>query len=749
MPNNLTNLRAVFSHFQCKLPPSETTLYQITDSILLDLDSLEKNNVKKDAINSPFLCSDNFKKCRQTIQSFFDELDKKCSEIQDIFYEEIIKTNEASIGQWYRFKSKITQLIDNQQLDGLIQNKLFTLLENLQEFKKKLLQSSTYPISYFENKEEIDCIVIKNNDDFNKELHRFFEDISTLEQADRFYQLLREDSSFNYGQEPLNRFIQSLHNQVLDASPLSDSLKSLKVALDNYQRQRIINALNPLIDSNYPSSLAYSTFNNAFDEFFETNFEIHDNTSKEKIQSCLKLMINNSFTDELEKLKEIYQYFIENSVHDRLKKKLQSTLKAIDKIENEYLIQQLLPPAPCQSKETDNDLEHQEKLRHLLNASMAEIEESKKGEDLLNLHQRYGVYHYVYDTNYAHGYQNKFLYGLYQKSKHGLLIPVLSVGLYLSLALMGIGGGWMVLATGLLMGSFAYVSAIFYGVLNDLLATKSNLPYFLLGHNPGQKSIVKTNDKIVNSTVWGHVATFALGLVAAFIFTVTGIFTAAFCNAATFILPLLIIAIPIITLLANAVAERDINFRLMTNKDNQESIYVDQYVSTHKRFMMPTSKSCASWHANSQRNGFGYMVMPLLAIGALVSFISLSASANALPVFLFSSLFSIAFPIISLVIPLCFLAILNIYSYCYEDKQEVNRYKLDFSPETKERAPLNASALQKGYQTFSIEKNQGPSESKDNNKKTKSLLLFSSIFSNKDNQTKNKKTISTTSLPTP
>lgn len=234
------------------------------------------------------------------------------------------------------------------------------------------------------------------------------------------------------------------------------------------------------------------------------------------------------------------------------------------------------------------------------------------------------------------------------------------------------------IATGLFVGASVYLSGILYGVINDLFATHANLPYFLLGHQPQQKSLLKTNDKFAQGIAWGVAATFGPVVIATILFTVVATITAFFVPVATFLLPLIMIAIPLIAVGTEFYARKKAREYIALATEFL-GMGANQYQQIGLDYMSPTKAERAAWYANSDRNLFGFTRVPLIGLGALVSLIVLSAVSPLLPAFIFVS------PIIAVAVPAAFAAIAcvtliaaGIYMYANRNKQIDDRYRLEF-----------------------------------------------------------------------
>lgn len=91
--------------------------------------------------------------------------------------------------------------------------------------------------------------------------------------------------------------------------------------------------------------------------------------------------------------------------------------------------------------------------------------------------------------------------------------------------------------------------------------------------------------------------------------------------------------------------------------------------------MSASTKDKATWLANSDRNLAGYIGAPFIALGALIALLSISKTA--VPVVLFSTLWSTTVPIMVATIVILILAIAVNYALANQDKQIDNKYKLN------------------------------------------------------------------------
>ncbi|CAM4488583.1 MAG: hypothetical protein LEGION0403_FIIPPAGN_00420 [Legionella sp.] len=234
-------------------------------------------------------------------------------------------------------------------------------------------------------------------------------------------------------------------------------------------------------------------------------------------------------------------------------------------------------------------------------------------------------------------------------------------------------------------------------MVNDLFATKANLPYFLLGHQIQQTSMLRTNNKIAQGIAWGVAATFGPATLASVLFTVVATVTTFFVPLATFALPVMIIAMPLIAVGAEIYAQK-----MTTAHQNQygerlspliNGLWLNDYQTDGINSMCQTPHELAAWLANGDRNRFGFLRLPFIGVGALVGFVGLSVLSTLFPPVLFAS------PIIAMVVPAAFagaatlsLVAGGIYTYANRNIMLDDRYRMEFDGELKPELYLDEDA---------------------------------------------------------
>lgn len=292
----------------------------------------------------------------------------------------------------------------------------------------------------------------------------------------------------------------------------------------------------------------------------------------------------------------------------------------------------------------------------------------------------------------------------------GLGLATLSVAFFATVALLGLSGGWVIAATALFGSAIAYMAGLLYGIINDIFATKANLPYFLLGHQREQGCMFLSNDRFVQAIGWGIIAAQPIAGIASIVFgiSISAVMAFAASPVLTFVLPILLVIVPLFAACANVYARYSANQYIKKgvslqgfsegNKKccrdglglaaNAEWIDLDKFdfdadvVRLLRWFndfqcdglalMSSSKKDKANWLANSDRNGLGYIGTPLLGITGLVLMLTLTTA----PMVFFSPLLATIIPLVAAVIAIACLATALTYVSINQEKQIDNRYKL-------------------------------------------------------------------------
>ena len=136
---------------------------------------------------------------------------------------------------------------------------------------------------------------------------------------------------------------------------------------------------------------------------------------------------------------------------------------------------------------------------------IAEIEERNIPgcAPLLHYYKQQGIYKMLY--------HDPVLVGNVDKRHMRFIIYILgivaaAIAFFVIVSFLGLTGGWVIAANALFAGAVAYLSGILYGICNDMFAARSNLPYFLLGHQYSQTTFFLSNDPNVQAIGWGVLA---------------------------------------------------------------------------------------------------------------------------------------------------------------------------------------------------------------------------------------------------
>ncbi|MFJ1268077.1 hypothetical protein ACD661_05880 [Legionella lytica] len=348
-------------------------------------------------------------------------------------------------------------------------------------------------------------------------------------------------------------------------------------------------------------------------------------------------------------------------------------------------------------------LEHRHFLsdaRENVNKLIALLEQREDGKSTLAHFKKHGVYRILYRNPTMRGQQapeDDDLNQLLRAGYAGIGISAVIIAFFVATTLVGGAPFWLTaISAGLFTGASTYLSGILYGVVNDLFATKANLPYFLLGHQPQQTSMLRTNNKIAQGIAWGVAATFGPVVLASVLFTLVATVTAFFVPLATFVLPAMMIAMPLIAVGAEIYARK-----MAIEHQNQRYIHnltsrlgINSYQKDGIDLMCQTPHELAAWLANGDRNLFGFQRVPLIGLGALAGFVGLSVFSTLVPPVLFAS------PIIAMAVPAAFAAVAaltlaagGVYTYANRNTMLDDRYRMEFEGDIKPELYIDEDAV--------------------------------------------------------
>ncbi|MDF1828141.1 MAG: hypothetical protein P1U39_07665 [Legionellaceae bacterium] len=369
----------------------------------------------------------------------------------------------------------------------------------------------------------------------------------------------------------------------------------------------------------------------------------------------------------------------------------------------------------------------EDQISRLTKSLVETIEDENLCPALVEAYRNRHIYQMLYYNGVMGHYTTGGPFGIYHREKYpplgptimkfamvGLGFATLSVAFFATVALLGLNGGWIIAATALFGSAVAYMAGLLYGIINDIFATKANLPYFLLGHQATQHSFFISNDRFVQAIGWGIIAAQPIAIIAAIVFgvTIAAVMASAASPVLTFALPILLVVVPLFAACANVFAnysadkyiQKGISLRILSEDRKQEFrtalnlptnaewINLDQIDFDSESFrnlaknydllndyqldglalMSASKKDKANWLANNDRNLLGYIGTPLLAITGLVLMLTLTS----VPVIFFSPLLSTIIPLVAAVIAIASLATALTYVSVNKEKQIDNRYKL-------------------------------------------------------------------------
>lgn len=329
-----------------------------------------------------------------------------------------------------------------------------------------------------------------------------------------------------------------------------------------------------------------------------------------------------------------------------------------------------------------SDTGSMKKAVNITNLLIAELEQQQEARRTVDFLKQKGLYRMLYRNPKFKGEDLKdddILRVLLRNGFIGVGISLFFVAAFVAALMLSAPAFVTAIASGLFVGASVYIGGILYGVVNDLFATHANLPYFLLGHQPQQSSLLRTNDKVAQGVAWGVAATFGPVVLATGLFTVAATVTAFFVPFATFTIPAVVLAMPLIAIGAEFYARKKAREYVEEFQEDDINVGSNDYQYYGLGFMSPTNAERAAWYANSDRNLFGFTRVPLIGLGGLVGMITLSAVSMFLPAALFAS------PVLAVILPASIVGFagvsilgLGAYTYINRNRQIDDRYNLNF-----------------------------------------------------------------------
>jgi hypothetical protein len=171
------------------------------------------------------------------------------------------------------------------------------------------------------------------------------------------------------------------------------------------------------------------------------------------------------------------------------------------------------------------------------------------------------------------------------------------------------------------------LTAVGYGIANDLLACRQCIQYFTWGHTKFHKRLLKTDNPTLNAVVWGIHATWKLGAIAGVLFALSALATGL---AVMPILPYLALAKTAGSVIALSYGhylskKEEAKWNLPENQvalyrqfDNKFILTQDNNYDIVPLGQVPDNKR-AAYLAVGLRNAAGYRVMPLFGLIMMIA----------------------------------------------------------------------------------------------------------------------------------
>lgn len=318
-----------------------------------------------------------------------------------------------------------------------------------------------------------------------------------------------------------------------------------------------------------------------------------------------------------------------------------------------------------------------------VNQFIIELEAEEEGAGHVDYLKRRGLYRMLYRNPKLKGKElppDSPLGYLLRAGFIGVVVSSVVILFFLATTFFAAPFWLTAIATGLFISASAYLTGILYGVVSNLLEAHASLPYFLLGDESNQGSLLRTNNKVAQGIAWGVAGTFSLVVITVLLFTVSATATVFFVPMATFLLPLMMVGAVLIALGADLYARKKTQeyVKEWVAGDNPNSVGFNEYQVERLKFMSPTREERAAWHAISDRKPFGFTIVSIMGFIGLLALIVFSVNSVLLPPLLFVPLLSVIIPAAFTAMTALILALAGVYMHRHRDEQLDDRYRLEF-----------------------------------------------------------------------
>lgn len=323
------------------------------------------------------------------------------------------------------------------------------------------------------------------------------------------------------------------------------------------------------------------------------------------------------------------------------------------------------------------------------------------------------------------GKLDRFLNSQIRYGLFGIPLSVLGVVGYGVVTVVGEPLIVTLIANACFTAGLIYLTGLAYGIIHNVIGSRANLPFYLLGHEPYQLSLIRSNSPNLQGIAWGIYHAFPpAGIAAAIGGLVAMIATIAGAPVVGFAVPAAALSLPILMLTAHVYAGRRAQCRIQQDdagqllyrqdksgkfslakealkkqqKTGQKAYSLDDYLKSLNNPSMSSQFSAYqreglirfsnnretlnTWMMSGEREDIVTNYMPVALLASFVIFLLLTSVGIFLP----PILLGIG---VSVYLPLCLGAVLALgvssagfYMYSNQNKQIDSQFKLDW-PELK------------------------------------------------------------------
>lgn len=240
----------------------------------------------------------------------------------------------------------------------------------------------------------------------------------------------------------------------------------------------------------------------------------------------------------------------------------------------------------------------------------------KKGMvEVPSLSARAAVQPQKLEHNYLEGHPGMYMWGI--------VVTVISLAAFIVPFFITFPYAWTVQTFAL-----GVLTAVSYGIVNDMMAVRQSKHYFTEGHTPFHLRLLSSDDPNANAIVWGIFATWGLGALAGILLAVSGTVTETVAINPEYLAPFAGLGALGVCVYAHVKSKEMEHAYTSDAAKNALNAFYDKFEiepqsSDFHRvyFRNVPDVERAGHHAVGTRNNIGYLAMSLLGVILLISLV--------------------------------------------------------------------------------------------------------------------------------